>query len=324
MKQQKVLYLSRRDVEDIDLPMAEIIEALEQMFVEKGSGKTQMPPKPSIYPAPLGFMHAMPACIPSLQFAGVKWVAGYQDNPSKGLPYISGLLILNDAHTGLPVCVMDCTWVTAKRTGAATAVAAKYLARPDASRLGIIACGVQGRSNLEALMCLFPIQSVHAYDIDPGRAQAYAREIQARYGIEVQIVSSPEQAVRGRDLVVTSGPIAKNPQPVIEPGWLAPGAFASLVDFDSYWTGAALREADKLVTDDLTQMAFYRREGYFQDTPEAYADLGEIVSGCKAGRESETERTIAMNLGLALDDIATGVRIYQRAVALGVGIDLPL
>lgn len=123
---------------------------------------------------------------------------------------------------------------------------------------------------------------------------------------------------------MTSGPILKNPQPVVEPGWLEPGAFASLVDFDSYWTGAALREADKLATDDLAQMAFYRREGYFQDTPQAYADLGEIVSGAKAGRESEAEKTIAMNLGLALADIATGVRIYQRAGALGVGVDLPL
>lgn len=324
MKNQKVLYLSRRDLEDIDLPMTEIIEALEAMFVEKGAGKTQMPPKPSVYPTATGFMHAMPACIPSLQSAGVKWVAGYRDNPARGLPYISGLLILNDADTGLPLCVMDCTWVTAKRTGAATAVAARYLARPEAARLGIIACGVQGRSNLEALKCLFPIQTVHAYDINPHTARAYAREIQEKYDLDVQIVSSPEEAVRGMDLVVTSGPILKNPQPVIQPGWLELGAFASLVDFDSYWQGAALREVDKLATDDLAQMAFYRREGYFQDTPEAYADLGEIVSRQKPGRTSASERTIAMNLGLALDDIATGVRIYQRALALGVGTDLPL
>ena len=117
-----VLYLSRKDVETIDLPMREIIDALEQMFKEKGAGKTEMPPKPGIHTRPDAFIHAMPAYIPSLESAGLKWVSGYPDNPKKGLPYITGLLILNDPDTGVPLSVMDCTWITAKRTGAATAI----------------------------------------------------------------------------------------------------------------------------------------------------------------------------------------------------------
>jgi ornithine cyclodeaminase/alanine dehydrogenase len=312
-----VLYLSREDVEATRLPMSEIIQALEAMFREKGNGQVEMPPKPGIHPRPDAFIHAMPAYIPSVQAAGLKWVSGYPGNQAKGLPYITGLLILNDPDTGVPLAVMDCTWITAQRTGAATAVAARHLARPDSASVGIVACGVQGRSNLEALTCLFAIRRVKAYDLHSDVAQRYAREMEERLGVEVE-------PVRGLDIVVTSGPILKNPTPPIEPGWLAPGSFASLVDFDSCWQGAALREMDKVATDDLAQMRYYRHEGYFRETPEAYADLGEIVAGKKPGRESASERTAGINLGLALDDMATAIRVYQRAKDAGIGRALPL
>ena len=251
-------------------------------------------------------------------------MAGYPDNQQRGLAYISGLLIINDPDTGFPIAVMDCTWITAKRTGAASALSAKYLARPNSRTVGIVACGVQGRSNLEALACLFPLQSVKCYDLYPEVSERYAREMSAALGLDVQPVASLRESVQGPDLVATSGPILKNPQPSIEPGWLLPGAFASLVDFDSFWQGPALAQADKLATDDLAQMAYYRGEGYFRETPLPYADLGELANGQKPGRESDQERTIAINLGLALDDMATAIRIYQRARSLGIGLELPL
>lgn len=319
-----VLYLSREDVEATQLPMSEIIEALEAMFKEKGNGKVEMPPKPGIHPRPDAFIHAMPAYIPSLRAAGIKWVSGYPGNQARGLPYISGLLILNDPDTGVPIAVMDCTWITAQRTGAATAVSARYLARPDSVSIGIVACGVQGRSNLEALACLLKVQKVKAYDLYPEAAQRYAREMEERLHLDIEPVTALAEAVKGLDIVVTSGPILKNPQPLIEAGWLAPGSFASLVDFDSYWQGAALREVDKLVTDDLAQMHYYRQEGYFRETPTVSADLGEIVAGRKPGRESDDERTASINLGLALDDMATAILVYQRAKARGIGRELPL
>ena len=324
MRSGSVLYLSRSDVEAVQLPMVDIIQALEAMFEEKGNGKVEMPPKPGIHTRPNAFIHAMPAYIPSLEAAGMKWVSGYPGNQAKGLPYISGLLILNDPDTGVPLAVMDCTWITAKRTGAATALAAKYLARPESASVGIVACGVQGRSNLEALACLFKLQKVKAYDLDAKVAARYADEMKANLGLAVEVVQSLPEAVKGMDIVVTSGPILKNPQPAIEAGWLAQGGFASLVDFDSYWQGAALKEMDKVATDDLAQMRYYRQEGYFKDTPQPYADLGEIVAGKKPGREADSERIAAINLGLALDDMATAIRIYQRAKEKGIGKELPL
>lgn len=323
MKPDHLLYLSRHDVESVRLPMAEIIQALEQMFREKGEGRVEMPPKPGIHTRPDAFIHAMPAYIPSMEAAGMKWVSGYPGNQAKGLPYITGLLILNDPDTGVPTAVMDAAWITAMRTGAATAVAARYLARPESSTVGILACGVQGRSNLEALSCLFRLTRVHAYDVFPEVARRFAEDMGRQLGLEVEVVHTPEQAVRGLDLVVTSGPILKQPTPAIQAGWLAEGAFASPVDFDSYWTGAALREADRLVTDDLAQMAYYRQAGYFRDTPQPHADLGEVVAGRKPGRRSAAERTVAINLGIALDDLATAPLVYRRALAAGIGTWLP-
>jgi len=319
-----VLYLSREDVEATRLPMSEIIQALEAMFKEKGDGEVEMPPKPGIHPRPDAFIHAMPAWIPSVEAAGIKWVSGYPGNQARGLPYITGLLILNDPDTGVPLAVMDCTWITAQRTGAATAVSAKYLARPESASVGIVACGVQGRSNLEALACLFTVRRVKAYDLDPLVARRFAREMGERFGLDVEPVATLPEAVKGLDIVVTSGPILKDPKPAIEAGWLSPGSFASLVDFDSYWQGAALREVDKLATDDLAQMRHYRQAGYFRDTPEVYADLGEIVAGRKPGRESASERTAAVNLGIAPDDMATAIRVYRRAQDRGIGRALPL
>jgi ornithine cyclodeaminase/alanine dehydrogenase-like protein (mu-crystallin family) len=324
MTEHQLLYLSRADVEAVSLDMPTIIRSLEEAFREKGSGRVEMPPKPGIHTRPDAFIHAMPAYIPSLNSAGIKWVSGYPANQARGLPYISGLLILNDDETGLPYAVMDCSWITAYRTGAASALAAKYLARPESKVVGILACGVQGRTNLEALAVLFPVEKVYAYDIDVDTQKLYVGEMSVKLGVEVVGVDDPKKAVVESDLVVTSGPILKHPTPTIQKDWLKPGAFASAVDFDSYWQGDALAQMDKISTDDHAQFQYYRTVGYFQTTPDPYADLGELVVGKKAGREHEAERTMAINLGLAMDDMAVAPEIYRRAREMGLGTWLPL
>jgi ornithine cyclodeaminase/alanine dehydrogenase len=319
-----ILYLSKKDVQVADVSMQEVVDALSAMFKEKGEGKVEMPPKPGIHTRPDAFIHAMPAYIPSMHSAGMKWVGGYPQNQGKGLPYITGLMILNDDETGIPYCIMDCTWVTAMRTGAATAVSAKYFARKDSSTVGICACGVQGRSNIEALSCIFKIKKVKAFDMFPKVAEKFAREMKEKLGLQVEVVKRAEEAVRDLDIVVTSGPILKNPAPVVQAGWLKPGGFASLVDFDSYFNGKAIQEAEKLSTDDIQQMEYYRKVGYFKETPVPYADLGEIVAGKKKARENDRERCIAINLGIALDDMAVAPIIYARAREKGIGTELPL
>ena len=325
MKPSQLLYLSQDDVKAAGLTMAEIIDALDVAFREKGKGLTEMPPKPGIHPGGGdNFIHAMPAYIPAMKAAGVKWVSGFPGNHKMGLPYITGLLILNDPETGLPISVMDCVWITAMRTGAASALSARYLARPESSVIGILACGVQGRTNLEAMKVIFPIKRVMAYDVDENISRRYAKEMAYRFALEVVPVATPREAVSGCDIVVTSGPILKKPHATIQSGWLDAGAFASLVDFDSYWHPDAMAESDKFCTDDTQQLLHYQQNGYFQNIPALHADLGELVVGRKTGRETPAERTMTANLGLALDDMAVAPNIFKKAVEKGLGKWLPL
>ena len=325
MEVKRVLYLSQADVISVGLGMAEIIELLETAFQEKGNGRVEMPPKPGIHPGGGdNFIHAMPAYIPAMASAGVKWVSGFPENHRRDLPYISGLLILNDVETGLPISVMDCSWITAMRTAAATAVAARRLARPESAVLGVLGCGVQGRTNTEALLVDFPLRRVMAYDVSRPAVERFAEDISSRFQLEVVPVENPQKAVSECDLVVTAGPILKHPHATIRAGWMEAGAFASLIDFDSYWHPEALKEADKFCTDDIPQLLHYREVGYFQDLPPIHADLGELVAEKKPGRETPEERTMACNLGLALDDMAVAPTIHKRAFETGIGSWLPL
>jgi len=325
MPSNRLLYLSRHDVADAGVTMEEIIDALEIAFREKGKGRTEMPPKPGIHPGGGdNFIHAMPAYIPAMKSAGIKWVSGFPGNVERGAPYINGLLILNDVETGLPLSIMDCVWITAKRTGAATALSARYLARPDASVAGVLGCGVQGRTNVEALNVLFPLKKVLAYDTNAQAARRYAEEIEGQLGIETAVVAAPKDAVAGSDIVVTAGPILKKPHATIQAGWLQDGAFASLVDFDAYWHPEAMAAVDKFCTDDTRQMRYYKELGFFQNIPNVHADLGALVTGEKPGRATDQEKTMTANLGLAIEDMAVAPLIFERARQKGIGTWLPL
>lgn len=316
----EVLFLSRTSIEAIEFTMADVIDAVEEAFRQKGRGDVEMPPKPGIHPAPDAFIHAMPAYLPNMRAAGIKWVSGFPQNAKRGLPYISGLLILNDTDTGLPIAVMDAAWITAKRTGAATAVAAKHLARRDSRIVGILGCGVQGRTNLEALYnVLKNVEEVTAYDISSLNLQRYLDDMRAKFELSFEAAKDPRGAVEGSDVIVTAGPILKNPNPAIERAWIGDGVFSCAIDFDSYWKPEAMHSMHKFCTDDTEQLYYYKSTGYFRDIPNVYAALAEIVIGQKPGRESDQERIMSMNLGLAIEDMAVAVRLYERAKKLGIG-----
>jgi len=319
-----ILYLSQSHVVSLNVSMAKVIRVVEEALRAKGRGDVEMPPKPGIHPREDAFIHAMPAYLKSQDAAGIKWVSGYPQNASKGLPYITGLIVLNDADTGLPTCIMDAAWITGMRTGAASAVAAKHLARPDSSTLGILGCGVQGRTNLLALREVLPIDRVHVYDVREDAARNYATAMAETTGLTVEPVSTPEHAVRGMDVVVTAGPILREPHATIQADWLEPGAFACPFDFDSYWTREALQQTDGYFTDDLEQYRYYTRAGYFRNAPAVSADLGDVLTGSYTCKRDDRTRTICMNLGLALEDIAVAPVVFETAKASGTGIWLPL
>ena len=321
----ELLYLSQHDLISLGLTMSEIIDTVETAFREKGRGNVEMPPKPGIHTRTDAFIHAMPAYIKTTGAAGVKWIAGYPENTARGLPYISGLLIVNDPETGLPLAVMDAAWITAMRTAAATAVAAKYLSRPDVKSLAVLGCGVQGRSNTDALMLVFSgLNHVYAYDIRAAAASAFGQHLREKHNVTCTICASPEEAVRSADVVVTAGPILRRPSPVIVREWIRQGAFVCTLDFDSYVTAQVFQSADLFATDDVEQLHYYQKAGYFTGVPADAIDLGKVVAAGLSARKQASDIIIAANLGLAVEDVAVGQQVLVRAKAKHIGTILPL
>ena len=304
--------------------MPTIIKRLEEAFLEKSQGKVEMPPKPAIHPRPDAFIHAMPAYIPALRSSGIKWVSGFPENAKRGLPYITGLIILNDVDSGLPYAVMDCTWITAYRTGAKTAIAAKHLARPESEVAGILACGMQGRTNLIGLASVFRLKRVYAYDLNPEAQAKYIAEMQSRFDFEIIGVKEPRQAVVESDLVVTSGPILSDPRPTIQKDWLKPGGFGSAVDYDLYWSGTRWPRwtgSARMICPSLRIIAVRA----FSSTPPHRTQSSPNWWPVR-NRDARMTRSglLAMNLGLAMDDMAVAPEIYRRAPERGLGTRLEL
>ena len=363
----ELIYLSRADVEGLGMTMREVLDVLDEGFAAKGRGLTEMPPKPGIHPRADCFIHAMPAWVkPTVapayaeaagpaasvpagepaprigtvaprigrvtsrtgEVAGVKWVSGYPPNKDLGIPYISGLVVLNDCATGFPVAVMDCAWITAMRTGASVGIAARYLARGDSETAAIVGCGVQARTSLRALAEELPaLAEVRCYDIDPAANDRFIAEMGALLpALRFVTCGSASSAVRVADVAVTAIPIVVEPRPELDAGVLKPGALAVALDYDADWTGAAMRECDRFCSDDTAQLLATRAHGvYFAGIPdEVHADLGELAAGLKAGRGSDTERIFCMNMGIAVDDVVTARVLYERALERGAGVKLPL
>jgi ornithine cyclodeaminase/alanine dehydrogenase-like protein (mu-crystallin family) len=324
----ELLYLSRKEVEGLGVSMKEVLDVVEQGFRLKGLGKTEMPPKPGIHTRANSFIHAMPAYVREVEAAGMKWVSGYPSNIEKGLPYITGLLILNNTETGVPAAVMDSSWITAMRTGASAGIAAKYLARRGSSVVGILGCGVQARSSLTALIDVLPgLSSVRCYDLYPDAGKRYVSEMNRLFpSLNIKTCSNPAEMMEGADVVVTAIPMGAKRTPSIHAGNLKEGGLAVSLDYDSAWADSAMRECDKFISDDINQLLHTKKGGnYFAGIPEEiYAELGEVAAGLKSGRQNDMEKIFCMNMGIAVDDMVTAKLIYERALEKGRGSRLPL
>ncbi len=311
------------------MTMRDVLEALDIGFAAKGRGNTEMPPKPGIHTRPDCFIHAMPAYVKELDVAGLKWVSGYPPNPAKVCPTSPACLCSTIVRPALPLAVMDCAWITAMRTGASAGISAKYLARAGSDTAAIVGCGVQARTSLKALVETLPtFAEVRCYDLLPGGDARASPQTWRRTFPALRFVTcaSAAEAVRAGDVVVTAMPIVVNPKPDLDAGMLKEGGLAISLDYDSAWTGAAMRECDKFCSDDVGQLLATKEHGvYFGGIPAAInADLGELAAGLKPGRESEAERIFSMNMGIAVDDMMTAKVVYERALELGAGVRLPL
>lgn len=323
-----IICLSRKDIEGLDIGMHEVLTVVDQGFRLKGLGQTEMPPKPGIHPRNNAFIHAMPAYVKGVEAAGLKWVSGYPANIEKGLPYITGLVVLNDPETGIPMALMDASWITSMRTGASVGISAKYLAKQGSSVAAILGCGVQARTSLRAIVEILPeLFQVRCYDLYPESSRRFIDEMSRAFPkLQLTDCQTPAEMIKGADIVVTAIPILAEPKPPLDVGMLKQGGLAVALDYDSAWSGPAMKECDKFVSDDIEQLLSTQKEGvYFSGIPgEIYADLGELAAGLKPGRQNAMEKIFCMNMGIAVDDMVTAKLIYDRALEKGAGTTLIL
>ena len=323
------LVLTRSDVVAL-LELDECIAAVEQAFRLHGEGRTQ-PPGTLAVAAPPGGFH-IKAGVLGLERAyfAAKTNANFPENPRRhGLPTIQDVIVLADATRGAPLALLDSIEITALRTAAATAVAAKHLARPDARVATIVGCGVQGRVQLRALRRVLPLDRVYACDREPGLAERFAAELAAKLALDVRPVAEVGPAARESDVVVTC---TTSRAPILGLGDVRPGTFVAAVGADhpeKQEIDPALLAAGTILVDVLDQAAtmgdlHHALAAGVVARSDVYAELGEVVAGKKPGRRSAAETIIFDSTGMALQDVAAAAVVYEKAVRLGRGLPVRL
>lgn len=325
-----MLFLDRQDVIAL-LPIADCITAVERAFAAHATGK--LPISPGVLGAQVndGGFHIKTAALGSSPgYFAAKINANFPGNPDRhGLPTIQGMIGLFDTANGRPLALLDSIEITTLRTAAASAVAARHLARADASTLAICGCGNQGRSHLRALLQVRKLRRVLAYDLDAARAQLFAKEMMRECSVEIAPTDDLADAVQGCDICVTCTPAGG---PFIRVDHLRPGQFFAAVGADSEgkqeFEPEALRRA--LVVADIVAQAASMGElqhaiaAGLMTTADVHADLGQIVTGHRPGRTSGDQIFIFDSTGTALQDVAAAAFAYERAVQAGRGRRLSL
>lgn len=321
------LLLTRGDVADL-LDLDTCIAAVEEAFRLHGEGRAQTGVLGIHVPG--GGFHIKAGTLHlGRPYFAAKTNANFPDNPSKhGLPTVQGVLFLAAADVGTPLALLDSMEITTLRTGAATAVAAKYLAREDARTAGLIGCGNQGWVQLRALRRVRPLTAVRAYDRDPSRAEELARRLAPELGITIEVASDAAAAARSSDIVVTC---TSSRQPILDVGDVAPGAFVAAVGADfpeKQEIAPALLAASCVVVDVLEQAAtigdLHHAIAAGLMTRNDVTELGQIVAGRAAPSRKGDQVTVFDSTGMALQDVAAAAAVYERAKAAGRGTPVHL
>lgn len=306
-----LLYLTRAEVAELLPPIPEQLDLVERTYRALAAGRVELPPKPGIHPRENAFIHAMPSYLRDEDVAALKWVAGYPENPSRGLPYISGLLVVNEPDTGLPAAVMDAAEITAARTAAASGVCVRRWAPAGWKAAALLGCGEQGRYHARVLAALNPDLVIRAYDPVPERVADLPGRVEPAAG--------PREAVEGVEIVVTAGPIVERPEPPLTSDWLGARWLALPIDFDFYFQAEPIAAADLFLSDDVAQFEYYRAQGHFRGWPAPDASVGEALAGSNGGA-----RVACVNLGIGALDAAFAARVLEAAKERGAGTRLPL
>jgi len=313
MSDNQILVLNHDDLESLGLTWTEVIDVLEDAFRQKARGLVQNPPKPKVTSREDAFIHAMPAYLGGSDRIGMKWVAGYEQNTEKGLPYIYGAVIMNDAETGRPIALLDGGWITAMRTPGVAGVTMRHVPG-DPKHVVIVGCGLQGQLHLDVALEVHPgITHITAYDRNAERVATMFEEKAG--GRVTRLATSPVDAVEGADLVITTITVPLDPK--LDCVNTDPSALLLPVDSDDAMAPRAFHDAVVYCVDDLGQYESVADSMYFFGLPKPDTHLAAVVAG--EYDVPTTGRRMFLNMGIAMDDIALSSLVLDRAAAAGVG-----
>lgn len=324
----EVLWLSEADIAQL-LSMEEALQAVEQAFRLHGEHQTQMPSKIYLEFDPFGGdLRAMPAYVKgNVSAAGVKIVNSNPKNPERLLPAVAGIMVYVDPQTGLPLGVFGAGNLTAVRTGAAGGVAAKYLARKNSRVVGLVGCGRQAATQLEALKAFFSIEKVLVWGKTDEESSAFCVQNAKLHKSLISCKTVEEACVA--DIIVTSTPVRA---PLVKAAWVKPGTHINAIGADApgkQELELALIKSARVVVDDWLQASHAGEinvpvsSGQFAEENLA-GQLAEIITGEKAGRQSERDITVFDSTGLAIQDVAVSKTLFEKAVKLNKGQVLKL
>lgn len=330
MNPDSTLILRRSEVASL-LNLRECIEAVEEAFRSNAEGRSLPPGVLETLTEDGGFhIKAAGLKLADKTYYAAKVNGNFPQNMlRRGLPTIQGTIVLCDGESGSPLAVMDSIEITILRTGAATAVAAKYLARTESKVATICGCGVQGRVQLKSLLEVLQLEKVYAYDQDNARAERFASELAEELLMDVMPVENLPNAVRESDVCVTCTP---SRQPLLKREDVRAGTFIAAVGADNptkQELDVGLMASNKVVVDILEQCAaigdlHHAIEVGVMTSSDVYAELGQIVAGQTEGRTSGEEIIIFDSTGTALQDVAAASIVYEKATRAGIGIRFAL
>jgi ornithine cyclodeaminase len=312
------------------LPMPEAIEAMREAYSAVSGDRAVLPLRTHLaLPGGLGATLTMPAAMSGPVRIGTKLLTLFPNNPARGLPFIQGLVVMFDGETGRPAGLLEGTALTALRTGAASGLATSVLANAGAARVGIIGCGTQARTQLEAVCCVREVEQVTVFSLDG--AQRFVEEMQGRGNVpqSIQIASSAAAVAESADIICTATTAST---PILQKEAVRPGTHINAVG--SYTP--AMQELDPHLLADVT-LVVDQISATMDEAGEVIAavsqglirenelvELGQVIDGARPGRQSVAEITVFKSVGVAAQDLCAAARALRRAEERGIGVELEL
>ena len=324
--ENQIIWLNRKEVESL-LDMKGTLKVVEEAFRQHGLKKVQMPPKLYLYfKNHNGDLRTMPGYLEEQDITGVKIVNVHPDNPKIGLPTVMALVILNSTETGAPLAIMDGTYLTDMRTGAAGGVAVKYLARKNAKTVGFVGTGNQARSQLMAINEIIDIHEIKATSTSEKQTLAFKDDMELKIECEI----TPKKTIRevcDCDILVTTTP---SREPIVMNEWISEGTHINAIGADAPGKeelDPLILKRAKVIVDDIQQASHSGEVNVpiskgSLSVKDIFGELGEVITGKKKARMNDSDITVFDSTGLAIQDVATADMVYRKALKANMGMKL--